>query len=103
LLYVYFRDKNDLLHAITERSLLELRERLGLAYLPLFFLDLTAFSGGRMVGPVLPQSVVYRVSWPIFSSGESDCISDRISLSTTAGIASGTTATKNLFDSFRGD
>lgn len=27
LLYVYFRDKNDLLHAITERSLLELRER----------------------------------------------------------------------------
>jgi len=27
LLYVYFRDKNDLLHAITERALLELRER----------------------------------------------------------------------------
>jgi len=27
LLYVYFRDKNDLLHAITERSLLELRRR----------------------------------------------------------------------------
>lgn len=27
LLYVYFRDKSDLLHAITERSLLELRER----------------------------------------------------------------------------
>lgn len=27
LLYVYFRDKNDLLHAITERSLLELRKR----------------------------------------------------------------------------
>lgn len=26
---------------------------LGLAYLPLFFLDLTAFSGGRLVGPVL--------------------------------------------------
>ncbi len=26
LIYVYFRDKNDLLHAITERSLLELRE-----------------------------------------------------------------------------
>lgn len=27
LLYVYFRDKNDLLHAITERALIELRER----------------------------------------------------------------------------
>ena len=27
LIYVYFRDKNDLLHAITERALLELRER----------------------------------------------------------------------------
>ncbi len=27
LIYVYFRDKNDLLHAITERSLIELRER----------------------------------------------------------------------------
>jgi len=27
LIYVYFRDKNDLLHAITERSLLELLER----------------------------------------------------------------------------
>ncbi len=27
LLYVYFRDKNDLLHAITERALLELREQ----------------------------------------------------------------------------
>ena len=27
LIYVYFRDKSDLLHAITERSLLELRER----------------------------------------------------------------------------
>jgi TetR/AcrR family transcriptional regulator len=27
LLYVYFRDKNDLLQAITERALLELRER----------------------------------------------------------------------------
>jgi len=27
LLYVYFRDKNDLLHAITERSLVELRNR----------------------------------------------------------------------------
>jgi TetR/AcrR family transcriptional regulator len=27
LLYVYFRDKNDLLHAITERALVELRER----------------------------------------------------------------------------
>lgn len=27
LLYVYFRDKNDLLHAITERSLVELRKR----------------------------------------------------------------------------
>lgn len=27
LIYVYFRDKSDLLHAITERALLELRER----------------------------------------------------------------------------
>lgn len=27
LIYVYFLDKNDLLHAITERSLIELRER----------------------------------------------------------------------------
>lgn len=27
LLYVYFRDKNDLLHAITERALQDLRER----------------------------------------------------------------------------
>lgn len=27
LIYVYFRDKEDLLHAITERALLELRER----------------------------------------------------------------------------
>jgi AcrR family transcriptional regulator len=27
LIYVYFRDKNDLLHAITERALLELREQ----------------------------------------------------------------------------
>jgi AcrR family transcriptional regulator len=27
LLYVYFRDKNDLLHAITERALIDLRER----------------------------------------------------------------------------
>lgn len=27
LIYVYFRDKGDLLHAITERALLELRER----------------------------------------------------------------------------
>ncbi len=27
LLYVYFRDKNDLLHAITERALSDLRER----------------------------------------------------------------------------
>jgi AcrR family transcriptional regulator len=27
LIYVYFRDKDDLLHAITERSLIELRER----------------------------------------------------------------------------
>ncbi len=27
LIYVYFRDKNDLLHAITERALLELRAR----------------------------------------------------------------------------
>ena len=27
LLYVYFRDKNDLLHAITERALVELRRR----------------------------------------------------------------------------
>ena len=27
LLYVYFRDKSDLLHAITERALIELRER----------------------------------------------------------------------------
>ncbi len=27
LLYVYFRDKNDLLHAITERALIELRKR----------------------------------------------------------------------------
>jgi len=27
LLYVYFRDKNDLLHAITERALIELREQ----------------------------------------------------------------------------
>ena len=27
LIYVYFRDKNDLLHAITERALLELRQR----------------------------------------------------------------------------
>ena len=27
LLYVYFRDKNDLLHAITERALIELRGR----------------------------------------------------------------------------
>jgi AcrR family transcriptional regulator len=27
LLYVYFRDKNDLLHAITERALVDLRER----------------------------------------------------------------------------
>jgi AcrR family transcriptional regulator len=27
LLYVYFRDKNDLLHAITERALIELREK----------------------------------------------------------------------------
>jgi AcrR family transcriptional regulator len=27
LLYVYFRDKNDLLHAITERALVDLRQR----------------------------------------------------------------------------
>ncbi|MGH6781089.1 MAG: TetR/AcrR family transcriptional regulator, partial [Sphingomonadaceae bacterium] len=27
LIYVYFHDKNELLHAITERSLIELRER----------------------------------------------------------------------------
>ncbi len=27
LLYVYFRDKNDLLHAITERALIDLRQR----------------------------------------------------------------------------
>ncbi len=27
LLYVYFRDKNDLLHAITERAMIDLRER----------------------------------------------------------------------------
>ncbi len=27
LIYVYFRDKNDLLHAITERALVELRQR----------------------------------------------------------------------------
>ncbi|HEY7754319.1 MAG TPA: TetR/AcrR family transcriptional regulator [Steroidobacteraceae bacterium] len=27
LIYVYFRDKSDLLHAITERALMELRER----------------------------------------------------------------------------